>query len=349
MSIADKLAQIAENERRVYETGYERGKVVGGGGEEAYMAGKKYECDKFWDAYQQNGTRTNYANTFYNLGWNDASYNPKYPITASGNAYAAFAYSKFTDTKVDIDISKATGVDALFRSCTLLKTIRNLIASEDTPFANTSFFQCYALEDITVTGTIGQSVWLEGSTLLSKASIKNIIGCLSDTATEKTLTLSEAAVKNAYGMEEINILMPPYNPYLEDGKTYECQNASGNVGRELSFTYHSDGSLTLTKVGDPDPYDNGRFGDWMFPVAKSLPLPKGTYACDGHFFIDLSNGEYIDTYEPFTIEEDGLTADIYFVEVIYISDETLYPNLRIMANEWDALEASKPNWTITLI
>ena len=345
MSIADKLAQIAENERRVYETGYERGKVVGGGGEEAYMAGKKYEYDKFWDVYQKKGNRTNYAFSFYNLGWNNDTYNPKYPINASGNTNSVFGYSQFTDTKVDIDISKATSVESIFSNCIYLKKIKNLKVSKDTPFKNTSFIKCYDLEDITVTGTIGQSIWFGDSTLLSKKSIKNIIGCLSDTATEKTLTLSETAVKNAYGMEEINILMPPYNPYLEDGKIYECQNISSNVGLELSFTYHSDGSLTLTKVGDP--YDDGRFGDWMFPLTKSLPLPKGTYACSGQFFIDLSNGEYIDTYEPFTIEEDGLTADIYLVAAIHISDETLYP--RIMVNEWDALEASKPNWTITLI
>ena len=32
MSIAEKLAQIAENEQRVYDAGYEKGKAEGGGG-----------------------------------------------------------------------------------------------------------------------------------------------------------------------------------------------------------------------------------------------------------------------------------------------------------------------------
>ena len=333
MSIADKLAQIAENERRVYETGYERGKVVGGGGEEAYMAGKKYEYDKFWDAFQQNGKRTNYANTFYNLGWNDASYNPKHPITATGNAYAAFAYSKFTDTKVDIDISNTSNVDALFRSCPLLKTIRNLIASEDTPFANTSFLQCYALEDITVTGTIGQSIWFGDSTLLSKKSIENIIGCLSIDTFEKTLTLNKAALESAFPAECVNLLGSPY----VGGSEYE--SAGG-----WRFVDNGDGSITISKP------DGSAKSSGSYPVARNLPLPKGRYIIgdgqngDGiNYSVLLSTGYYPDC--AFTIEEDGITADI---DISVDAPGTITPTL-VLTDEWEILKATKPNWTIVEI
>ena len=330
MSIADKLAQIAENERRVYETGYERGKVVGGGGEEAYMAGKKYEYDKFWDVYQKKGNRTNYAFSFYNLGWNNDTYNPKYPINASGNTNSVFGYSQFTDTKVDIDISKATSVESIFSKCIYLKKIKNLKVSKDTPFKNTSFIKCYDLEDITVTGTIGQSIWFGDSTLLSKKSIENIIGCLSIDTFDKTLTLNKTALESAFPAEGVNLLGSPY----VGGSEYE--SAGG-----WRFVDNGDGSITISKP-DGSANSNG-----SYPVARDLPLPKGRYIIgdgqngDGiNYSILLSTGYYPDC--AFTIEEDGITADI---DISVDAPGTITPTL-VLTDEWEILKATKPNWTI---
>ena len=39
MDIAEKLAQIAENQQKVYDAGYEKGKTEGGNSEESYNEG----------------------------------------------------------------------------------------------------------------------------------------------------------------------------------------------------------------------------------------------------------------------------------------------------------------------
>lgn len=104
MSIADKLTTIAENEQKVYDTGYnignsdgyyrgyqlglddgynegyasgdvngyERGHTDGEsvGYDKGVVDGKQAEYDAFWDAYQQYGERTNYTLAF--AGGNDA-------------------------------------------------------------------------------------------------------------------------------------------------------------------------------------------------------------------------------------------------------------------------------------
>ncbi len=66
MSIADKLVTIAENQSKVYD------------------AGVKSEYDRFWDTYQQNGTRDRYRHAFAGDAWSDTGLlPPKYPIVLS--------------------------------------------------------------------------------------------------------------------------------------------------------------------------------------------------------------------------------------------------------------------------
>lgn len=62
MSIADTLTAIADNMQRVYDAG----------SDDAY--------DRFWDVYQKNGTRTQYAFAFAGEAWADAAPQPKYPL-----------------------------------------------------------------------------------------------------------------------------------------------------------------------------------------------------------------------------------------------------------------------------
>lgn len=176
---------------------YDKGKEIGA------ESGKLAEYDTFWDAYQQNGNRTNYANSFYNVGWDDNSYNPKYDIVCVGNAYAAFAYSRITDTKKNIDISKVTNTGPFFNSSTSVKTIRNLIVSEATTFDSAFFNLCTALENLHFTGVIGKgTINLQWSSKLSKESIENVIGCLSNTTSGLTVTLSKTAVNTAFATTE---------------------------------------------------------------------------------------------------------------------------------------------------
>ena len=66
MSIADKLVTIAENERKVYDAGYTKGKTEGGGDsyDRGVADGRRAEYDAFWDNLQSNGNRTQYAVAF---------------------------------------------------------------------------------------------------------------------------------------------------------------------------------------------------------------------------------------------------------------------------------------------
>lgn len=73
MSIAEKLTTVAENQQRVYD------------------AGKQAEYDRFWDAYQQNGTRGSYSYAFGGVAWTDETLKPKYlPLGNTISQSAAF-------------------------------------------------------------------------------------------------------------------------------------------------------------------------------------------------------------------------------------------------------------------
>lgn len=84
MSIADKLATIAENIPKVYQAGYDKGKAEGGNTEDAYNEG--YEsgyrdglsdidgetyADKFWNGVIASCEAKSYAYLYLGPGWND--------------------------------------------------------------------------------------------------------------------------------------------------------------------------------------------------------------------------------------------------------------------------------------
>lgn len=188
MSIAEKLQTIAENEQRVYDAGKSYGEKVG----------KKAQYDEFWDNYQEYGKRDDYSHSFYNKGWTDVTYDPKYPIICGkGNKSSnTFAYSSITDTKVVVDVSKSTS-DYLFVACYYLITIRKLISSENTSY-NGFFNNCKELENLIIEGVIGKAINLQWSTKLSKASITSVINALSTTTSELTATFSKTAVNKAF-------------------------------------------------------------------------------------------------------------------------------------------------------
>jgi hypothetical protein len=165
MSIAEKLTTIAENEQKVYSKGK--------------ADGKSAEWSAFWDAYQENGNRTNYETAFRN--WADECYNPKYPIvTSSGSARAnsMLNQSTVTDTRVDITIN-AIGTTHVFYTAQSLKTIRKLIVNKNVTFTQW-FTNAIALENITFEGEIGQNISFSGCNKLTRASLINIIEHLYD-------------------------------------------------------------------------------------------------------------------------------------------------------------------------
>ena len=79
MTIAEKLVKVAEDMPKVYE------------------AGQKSEYDRFWDAYQQNGTRTDYQRCFGGLAWTAETLRPKYDIRPTyGGGASMFQYCGFS-------------------------------------------------------------------------------------------------------------------------------------------------------------------------------------------------------------------------------------------------------------
>ena len=182
-TIADKLLTIAENDKKLYD------------------GGKKAERDAFWDIFQNKGVPKQYNNAFC-TGWTDENYNPKYPITIPANTGLSylFAYNtSVTDTKVTITAPYTTVY--MFHWMSNCHTIRKLVVTENTTFVN-GFDYCYKLQNIVIEGVIGNNVNFQWSTVLSKASITNIVNVLSTTASGKTLTLSKTAVNNAFTTAE---------------------------------------------------------------------------------------------------------------------------------------------------
>ena len=228
MNIAEKLVTIAENQEKVFE------------------AGKQSEHDKFWDVFQINGTRTAYQSALTGSGFSFDNFYPKYDIVLVGNnsqvfynwrtartnppfgslkqrleecgvkldtsqattLTSAFAYSTFTELPT-IDLTGLTGSPTTLFAYNYEKfeTIEKIIVNETTPLATNMFASCNGLKNVIFEGVIGGSLDFQWSKVLSKESIENIIDCLSDDVTGKTLTLSETAVNNAFTADEWNTLI----------------------------------------------------------------------------------------------------------------------------------------------
>lgn len=253
MTLAEKLKKIAENAPKVFEAGYQKGlEDAGGDGgdggsyadgynaghtdgygigyERGEAQGKQAEYDRFWDAYQDNGNRTNYRRAFGGRGWSDETFKPKYdirPVNASdlfGDSLIVNLFEILEQNGVVLDFSNATtmtyvfgnapikrlgvmdlraatNITSVFSSMTSLVTIDSVIIKDDgsQAFGDSSFQACPSIENLTIQGTNGKSgLNLRWSTKLSKASITNVINVLSTTSTGQSVTLSKTAVNKAF-------------------------------------------------------------------------------------------------------------------------------------------------------
>lgn len=193
--------------------------------------GKQAEYDRFWNAIQSNGLRTEYMGAFGSV-WNDESFKPKYDIRPV-NANTMFEYSNITDLKealekagVTLDFSNVsygrftqvfqssqitrvgvidtTGsanqpINYLFYNAAKLREIEKWIITEDgrQQFAPANTFQnCSALEEIRIEGTLGCSMSFQWCTKLSAASLLSILTVLSKdsaVASGKSITFATAS------------------------------------------------------------------------------------------------------------------------------------------------------------
>lgn len=159
---------------------------------EAYEAGQQAEYDRFWDALQQNGNKTNYDCLFYYDHWTDETYNPKHPIRCENNTNAGrqvFSGSwQITDIKVPI-YAKNTRLVYTFQNCNRLKTIPLLYVEGVTDF-NSCFANCDVLENITMAGAVNKSIGFAQSKLLTEQSVQSVIDVLADLTGQTAQTLT---------------------------------------------------------------------------------------------------------------------------------------------------------------
>jgi hypothetical protein len=177
--------------------------------------GMQTETDRFWDEYQQRGTRTNYDGAFCGTGWSNNNIIPKYDIrptqamwfmrysTFSGDLVKhleeigvsldfkdcvyfneAFANAYYITRVGVIDLRKCTSewnTTDMFTSAKSLVTIDKVIADGGTAINPNAFRRLSALKNITFEGEIVSSGLKFGeSTLLTHDSLMSIINALKD-------------------------------------------------------------------------------------------------------------------------------------------------------------------------
>lgn len=217
MTIAEKLIKIAENEQKVFDAGYEKGKSEGGGN------------DAFWNSVLQNGERTNCDNLFYGPAWTDETFKPNRDIKPTRANYM-FKESKIQKSeylnKVDFSNCAAivqtfygssveelgtlnfgsvvkgwNGINQTFYGCSKLRKIGLLIPPRDKEAPVNAFDGLSALTEITFGGTIYMSISFAKSPLI-KASIISAMSHLADDVSGMTATFSKTAVDTAFETEE---------------------------------------------------------------------------------------------------------------------------------------------------
>lgn len=206
MTTAERLEAVAENEQRVF------------------AAGGADTLDGLWERLQDGGKRTDYTGAFAGWGSDTAQYFcPKYDIVPTGAFYLFYRFGAVTDlpelleqkglsfdtknttdfrymlsySKIEhlgvIDTRSAAVCTGMFESAVSLKTIDELILKDDgSQSFSYTFAYASALEDIKITGTIGNDVNLRWSQNLTEASLVSVLSALSkDSALAggKTLTL----------------------------------------------------------------------------------------------------------------------------------------------------------------
>ena len=187
MSIADKLKVIAENEQRVYESGYENG------------------YGSFWDGFQQNGNRDNYDYGIMGAGWTDETFRPKHKLKFVGKNTYIFGYSQIVDLKstmarcgfYELDFTQSTDTNYIFR-WSIVKYCPKVITGAKTtinglfPYAekleiieelvlnanNTNhprFDCCYELLEMNISGVVQRTLYAKDCSKLITSDAINTI------------------------------------------------------------------------------------------------------------------------------------------------------------------------------
>lgn len=143
--------------------------------------GKQEEADKWWDALQLNGTRTNYMYALYMMGSIDLS--PKYPFNIT-NAFWMFGYFKPINDEfnLDFDLTNASSINSMFYGSGATKIQKVILKSDGSQSVTEFIRECPNLEEIRFEGIIGSNFMCEKSAKLSNDSVDSIINALKEGA-----------------------------------------------------------------------------------------------------------------------------------------------------------------------
>ena len=187
----------------------------------------------FWSNLQAEGARTNWSYLCYGGYFgNGETFKPRYDMKVK-LAQCMFN-SNYNSPTIDLR-KEALGVEIDWSGCTFfnntfnyqgvisaigtldtraseklydmfqgaknLHTVERFILKDDGSQTDLNCSGAYSLKNITFEGVIGTNTNFQSSPL-TRASIESIIGCLSDTASGKTLTLKKTAKEAAFTEEE---------------------------------------------------------------------------------------------------------------------------------------------------
>lgn len=212
----DRISYLDENIPNVYDKGV--------------TDGRQAEYDRFWNAYQLNGTRREYTYSFSGNAWDDEAYNPKYDIIVEYNQGTNMfrGNMSITNTKVPIRFRyvNSGGSTYVFNGCNNLATIPLLEVVTSQPYTGW-FANCINLANITMSGIIGNDISFQWCPL-TKDSITSVVSVLSDTASGKTVTFKKTAVNTAFGID-----VDDTTTYPEGSEFYTLRHSKDN----WSFNY----------------------------------------------------------------------------------------------------------------
>lgn len=178
-----------------------------------YNAGKQAEYDAFWNAYQQNGNRTDYTYSFAGVAWNKDTFYPKHNLTMR-NCHSAFNYCKFSGSLkerleqlgitmtfpnaqpitslfnnaagitelgvIDFSTVQHTNPTGVFQYMKALHTIEKLILPPTIAYYDSWFRGDTALENLTIEGVITNNISFSDCTKLTRESLMSIIDALQN-------------------------------------------------------------------------------------------------------------------------------------------------------------------------
>ena len=208
--------------------------------DDVYEAGKRAECDSFWDEFQGNGDNA-FPAQFAGKGWTKETFKPKYDIRVTNGYFLFYQNAARVDLPewldglgIKLDTSELVSAQYLFWmaefthigeidfrklqtsaghtsqtfTCSYLVTIDKIILRDDgtNTFAANMFQNATKLENITFEGVIGYSIDFRYSPL-SRESITNIIEHLSSAATGQTCTFKKSAKETAFTNDEWETLV----------------------------------------------------------------------------------------------------------------------------------------------